>query len=89
MRCVYFAGFHEAVGDVISLSVGTQSHLHKLNLLPDIPSDDEADINQLFQVALHKVAFLPFGFLMDQFRWSIFRGDTPSDGYNCRWWQLR
>ena len=49
----------------------------------------EADINYLMSMALDKIAFLPFGFLMDQWRWSVFRGDTTKDQYNRKWWDLR
>ena len=49
----------------------------------------EGDINFLFQMALDKVAFLPFGYLIDQWRWSVFRGDTTPDKYNRDWWNLR
>ena len=49
----------------------------------------EGDINFLFQMALDKVAFLPFGYLIDQWRWGVFRGDTTPDKYNRDWWNLR
>lgn len=82
-------GFHEAVGDVISLSVETPKHLHKIGLLPTVVDDNEADINFLLAMALQKIAFLPFGFLIDQWRWSVFRGETTSENYNKKWWELR
>jgi peptidyl-dipeptidase A len=46
-------------------------------------------MNFLMSQALSKIAFLPFGYLMDQWRWSVFRGDTPKEQYNKKWWQLR
>lgn len=49
----------------------------------------EGDINFLFQMALDKVAFLPFGYLIDQWRWSVYRGETTKDNYNKAWWDLR
>lgn len=49
----------------------------------------EADINFLMRQALDKVAFLPFGYLIDQWRWSVFRGDTPPEKYTSDWWDLR
>jgi len=49
----------------------------------------ESDINFLFQMALDKVAFLPFGYLIDQWRWSVYRGDTTPANYNKAWWDLR
>ncbi|XP_025083196.1 angiotensin-converting enzyme-like isoform X2 [Pomacea canaliculata] len=82
-------GFHEAIGDVIALSVATPSHLHKIRLLSSPETDNETDINFLFKTALEKVAFLPFGYLIDQWRWSVFSGETSPDSYNSKWWELR
>ncbi|CAL1532569.1 unnamed protein product [Lymnaea stagnalis] len=82
-------GFHEAVGDLMTLSVQTPRHLKKLNLLDEVPDDPETDLNFLMNIALQKVAFLPFGYLIDQWRWSVFRGNTKPDDYNKDWWDLR
>ncbi|KAK7508278.1 hypothetical protein BaRGS_00000517 [Batillaria attramentaria] len=82
-------GFHEAVGDVISLSVETPKHLNKIGLLPELVEDNEATLNFLMAMALQKIAFLPFGYLIDQWRWSVFKGDTTPDNYNADWWKLR
>jgi len=54
-----------------------------------LPFVVEGDINFLFQMALVKVAFLPFGYLIDQWRWSVYRGDTTPENYNKAWWDLR
>ncbi|XP_070194515.1 angiotensin-converting enzyme-like isoform X1 [Littorina saxatilis] len=83
------AGFHEAVGDVISLSVETPKHLHDIGLLPTLVENNEADTNFLMAMALQKIAFLPFGYLIDQWRWSVFRGQTHPSDYNKAWWKLR
>ncbi|PIK47773.1 putative angiotensin-converting enzyme isoform X4 [Apostichopus japonicus] len=82
-------GFHEAVGDVLALSVSTPVHLQAVDLLDEIAEDDEADINYLMSVALDKIAFLPFGYLMDLWRWDIFDGTTLPENYNRDWWKLR
>ncbi|XP_033759589.1 uncharacterized protein LOC117341835 [Pecten maximus] len=82
-------GFHEAVGDVVAMSVLTPVHLHKLGLLETVENDFESDINFLMSMALEKIAFLPFGYLIDQWRWSVFSGETTPDEYNEKWWQLR
>uniref|UniRef100_A0A8C6M1T4 Angiotensin-converting enzyme n=1 Tax=Nothobranchius furzeri TaxID=105023 RepID=A0A8C6M1T4_NOTFU len=82
-------GFHEAIGDVLSLSVSTPKHLHKINLLESATSDEETDLNFLLKMALEKIAFLPFGYLIDQWRWGVFDGRTPPDKYNSEWWYLR
>ncbi|KAJ8384193.1 hypothetical protein AAFF_G00207410 [Aldrovandia affinis] len=82
-------GFHEAVGDVLSLSVSTPKHLHKIGLLDTLTTDHESDINYLLKMALEKMAFLPFGYLIDQWRWGVFSGRTSPDRYNAEWWNLR
>ncbi len=49
----------------------------------------ELDLNFLMNMALRKIAFLPFGYLIDQWRWSVFNGDISPDNYNSEWWRLR
>lgn len=73
----------------MALSVSTPKHLRKIGLLNTTEDDAETAINQLYSMALDKIAFLPFGYIMDQYRWSIFQGETSSDDYNCKWWELR
>ncbi|XP_018410702.1 PREDICTED: angiotensin-converting enzyme isoform X3 [Nanorana parkeri] len=82
-------GFHEAIGDVLSLSVSTPGHLKTIGLLSDVTEDPESDINYLLKMALEKIAFLPFGYLIDQWRWNVFNGRTPASRYNYDWWNLR
>jgi peptidyl-dipeptidase A len=80
-------GFHEAVGDTIALSI-TPEYLVKLGFL-DKPTDPSKDIGLLLRRALDKVAFLPFGLLIDQWRWKVFSGEVTPDRYNQAWWDLR
>ncbi|MGC9972314.1 MAG: M2 family metallopeptidase [Bryobacteraceae bacterium] len=80
-------GFHEAIGDTIALSV-TPEYLVQLGFL-DQPTDPSKDIGLLLQRALDKVAFLPFGLLIDQWRWKVFSGAIPPERYNATWWELR
>ncbi|XP_071782790.1 angiotensin-converting enzyme [Centroberyx gerrardi] len=82
-------GFHEAIGDVLSLSVSTPKHLHTIGLLKSLTTDYETDINYLLKMGLEKMAFLPFGYLIDQWRWGVFSGRTPPERYNSEWWYLR
>ncbi|XP_044936818.1 angiotensin-converting enzyme isoform X1 [Mustela putorius furo] len=82
-------GFHEAIGDVLALSVSTPAHLYKIGLLDNVSNDMESDINFLLKMALEKIAFLPFGYLVDQWRWGVFSGRTPPSRYNFDWWYLR
>ncbi|HEX8172392.1 MAG TPA: M2 family metallopeptidase [Thermoanaerobaculia bacterium] len=80
-------GFHEAIGDTIALSV-TPGYLVKIGLLDKEPPAS-ADIPLLLRDALDKIAFLPFGLLMDKWRWGVFSGATPPSDYNKSWWALR
>lgn len=80
-------GFHEAVGDTIALSV-TPEYLKQLGLLQTVPPV-EADLGLLMQTALDKIAFLPFGLLIDQWRWKVFSGEVTPASYNQAWWNLR
>lgn len=106
-------GFHEAIGDVLALSVSTPKHLQSIGLLDKVESNmgecppparpislhdaaltsalllPESDINFLMSMALDKIAFLPFGYLMDQWRWKVFDGRIPPSEYNKEWWNLR
>lgn len=49
----------------------------------------ESDLNFLMAMALRKIAFLPFGYLIDQWRWGVFSGNTTQAEYNKDWWDLR
>jgi peptidyl-dipeptidase A len=80
-------GFHEAVGDTIALSV-TPDYLKKLGLIDAVPPAS-GDIDYLLQQALEKVAFLPFGLLVDKWRWEVFDGEVKPENYNKAWWELR
>ena len=80
-------GFHEAIGDTIALSV-TPEYLVKIGLLDKSP-DASRDIGLLLSRALEKVAFLPFGLLIDQWRWQVFSGQITPAQYNQAWWALR
>jgi len=80
-------GFHEAVGDTIALSV-TPEYLKEVGLLDAVPPES-ADTGYLLKMALDKVAFLPFGLLIDQWRWKVFNGEITPEQYNKMWWQLK
>uniref|UniRef100_H2LHE1 Angiotensin-converting enzyme n=1 Tax=Oryzias latipes TaxID=8090 RepID=H2LHE1_ORYLA len=82
-------GFHEAIGDLMALSVSTPKHLHKINLMKSAESDEETNLNFLLNMALQKIAFLPFGYLVDLWRWGVFSEKTPPERYNADWWYLR
>jgi peptidyl-dipeptidase A len=81
-------GFHEAIGDALTLSI-TPQYLMELGLLRAIPKDDKGLINVQMKDALEKVAFLPFGLLIDKWRWDVFSGKTKPADYNKAWWELR
>ncbi len=80
-------GFHEAIGDTITLSI-TPEYLRQIGLIDTVP-DASKDIGLLLQQALDGVAFLPFGLLIDKWRWQVFAGEVTPETYNAAWWQLR
>jgi len=82
-------GFHEAIGDFIALSI-TPEYLVQIGLLDasKVPSPDK-DIGLLLRQAMDKVAFLPFGLLMDKWRWGVFSGATKPGDYQKDWTALR
>jgi peptidyl-dipeptidase A len=81
-------GFHEGIGDTLALSV-TPQYLKNLGLLDQVPNNDKGRINVQMKMALDKVAFLPFGLLIDKWRWDVFSGKTPKAKYNEAWWALK
>ncbi|HET7501433.1 MAG TPA: M2 family metallopeptidase [Kofleriaceae bacterium] len=81
-------GFHEAIGDAIQLSM-TPAYLKEKGLLARVVKNDKATLNQQMQVALGKIAFLPFGLLVDKWRWDVFSGKVKPDQYNQHWWDLK
>ena len=81
-------GFHEAIGDTVNLSV-TPEYLAKIGLIAPVKPSEQAVINQQMKLALDKIAFLPFGRLIDQWRWKVFSGEITPDHYNAAWWELR
>lgn len=80
-------GFHEAIGDTVALSI-TPKYLQQIGLLETVP-DASKDIGLLLKQALDKVAFLPFGLMIDQWRWKVFSGEITPANYNQAWWDLR
>jgi peptidyl-dipeptidase A len=80
-------GFHEAIGDTVALSV-TPEYLVRIGFLDRAP-DTSRDIGLLLGRALEKVAFLPFGLLIDQWRWKVFAAEIAPEAYNTEWWALR
>jgi peptidyl-dipeptidase A len=80
-------GFHEAIGDAIALSI-TPEYLVRAGLLDRAPPA-AADTALLLRQAMDKVAFLPFGLMVDKWRWGVFSGETPPSRYNASWWELR
>ncbi|ACJ29127.1 Peptidyl-dipeptidase A [Shewanella piezotolerans WP3] len=80
-------GFHEAIGDTVALSI-TPNYLKQIGLLDEVP-DASKDIGLLLKQALDKVAFLPFGLMIDQWRWKVFSGEITPAQYNQAWWDLR
>ncbi|KAJ0056552.1 hypothetical protein NL108_010381, partial [Boleophthalmus pectinirostris] len=83
-------GFHEAVGEIMSLSAATPSHLQSLGLLPhDFVYDSNTEINFLLKQALTIVATLPFTYQLEEWRWQVFAGTIPKDQWMKTWWQMK
>jgi peptidyl-dipeptidase A len=80
-------GFHEAIGDTIALSV-TPGYLKEIGLLDKVP-DESKDLGLLMKMAMDKIAFIPFGLMVDQWRWQVFSGEVTPENYNKAWWDLR
>ncbi|MBP9673539.1 MAG: M2 family metallopeptidase [Bacteriovoracaceae bacterium] len=80
-------GFHEAIGDAIALSINP-TYLKKIGLLSQFTTNEKALINEQMKNALEKIAFLPFGRLMDQWRYDVFSGKVTAKEYNTHWWKL-
>lgn len=80
-------GFHEAIGDMVALSI-TPDYLKTIGLIDEVPPASE-DLGLLLRQALDKIAFLPFGLLVDKWRWEVFAGEVTPDRYNAGWWALR
>jgi peptidyl-dipeptidase A len=82
-------GFHEAIGDTIALSI-TPEYLKQVGLLAQVPQEDEDQvIATLLKQGLDKIAFLPFGLMIDEWRWRVFSGEIQPADYNRAWWELR
>lgn len=81
-------GFHEAIGDALTLSM-TPGYYEKVGLARAAQSSEQAVINHQMKMALEKIAFLPFGKMIDQWRWEVFSGKIPPGQYNAAWWKLR
>lgn len=81
-------GFHEGIGDTITLSL-TPAFMQQLGLIEEAGDSSESVINTQMQMALDKVAFLPFGKLIDEWRWRVFSGEIAPENYNAAWWDLR
>jgi peptidyl-dipeptidase A len=81
-------GFHEAIGDTVNLSV-TPAYLSKIGLARAAKPSNESLINAQMKMAVDKIAFLPFGKVVDEWRWRVFSGEIKSENYNKSWWDLR
>ncbi|XP_063230268.1 angiotensin-converting enzyme-like isoform X2 [Bacillus rossius redtenbacheri] len=82
-------GFHEAVGDAVGLSVATPRHLQAIGVLANFTDDYETNINFLLMMALEKVAYLPYAYIVDKWRWAVFSDEHQLDRMNAVWWDLR
>jgi peptidyl-dipeptidase A len=72
------------------LSVVVPHHLRKIGLLPSelLSNEDKQTVNYQMSVALSKIAFLPFGYIMDKWRWKVFAGEVLPEEYTLEWWKM-
>ncbi|NXN71382.1 ACE2 enzyme, partial [Himantopus himantopus] len=83
-------GFHEAVGEIMSLSAATPRHLKSLDLLePTFQEDEETEINFLLKQALTIVGTMPFTYMLEKWRWMVFRGEITKEEWTKRWWEMK
>ena len=82
------AGFHEAIGDTVVLSM-TPDYLAEVGLLDEAEDSREAVINRQMLAALSGISVLPWAKLVDEWRWGVFSGEITPDNYNQAWWDLR
>ncbi|XP_072470401.1 angiotensin-converting enzyme 2 [Notamacropus eugenii] len=83
-------GFHEAVGEIMSLSAATPTHLQALGLLPPTFQEDrETEINFLFKQALTIVGTMPFTYMLEKWRWLVFKGEIPKEEWMKKWWEMK
>ncbi|NXT52633.1 ACE2 enzyme, partial [Pluvianellus socialis] len=83
-------GFHEAVGEIMSLSAATPRHLKSLGLLePNFQEDEETEINFLLKQALTIVGTMPFTYMLEKWRWMVFRGEITKQEWTKRWWEMK
>ncbi|AWV07807.1 M2 family metallopeptidase [Marilutibacter maris] len=81
-------GFHEAIGDTIVLAM-TPEYLNSIDLVGEQQQSEQALINAQMRMALAKVSFLPFGLMIDRWRWGVFDGTIKPEEYNKAWWDLK
>ncbi|XP_049729321.1 angiotensin-converting enzyme 2 isoform X1 [Elephas maximus indicus] len=83
-------GFHEAVGEIMSLSAATPEHLKAIGLLPsDFQEDTETELNFLLKQALTVVGTLPFTYMLEKWRWMVFKGEIPREQWMKKWWEMK
>ncbi|XP_074048496.1 angiotensin-converting enzyme 2 isoform X2 [Macrotis lagotis] len=83
-------GFHEAVGEIMSLSAATPTHLKALGLLPPtFQEDPETEINFLFKQALTIVGTMPFTYMLEKWRWMVFKGEISKEEWMKKWWEMK
>ncbi|CAF0962495.1 unnamed protein product [Didymodactylos carnosus] len=83
------SAFHEAIGDTIGMFVLSPTHLVKLDFISEDIINEKYEMNFLMRMALQKVAFLPFAYVMDKFRFALFRNEIDRSKLNRIWWNMR
>jgi peptidyl-dipeptidase A len=82
-------GFHEAIGDTMVLAMMSPEYQKSIGLIGNEPQNHDAVINAQMRMALAKVSFMPFGLMIDRWRWGVFDGSIKPGDYNKAWWDLK
>jgi len=83
-------GFHEAVGDLLSLSI-TPDYLTQIGFVSEAEADaaEKDPIALLMKQALDGVVSLPWTLMLDKWRSGVFTGEITEENLNSSWWELR
>ncbi|CAG0912459.1 unnamed protein product [Notodromas monacha] len=82
-------GFHEAIGELMSMAVSTPKHLETIGLIDEVVENPDLDINFLLKTSFGSLSTLPFHYVMDLWRWRAFRGEYPDNQWNDEFWKLK
>ena len=83
-------GFHEAFGDLLTLSI-TPDYLNKIGFISTKEASDakKDPIGLLMKQALEGVVVIPWALTLDKWRSGVFNGEIKESNLNSSWWSMR